>query len=65
MAKGGFTEQLLVKLDEEIVAGAERKLKESEKTRRRQRRRRRKGIEEQNLEDEGTTYAAGEFLTHR
>ena len=34
---------------------------EEEKSRRKQRRRRRKGLEEQNIEEEGTTYAAGEF----
>eukprot|EP00117_Sycon_ciliatum_P030880 scpid64997/ scgid24259/ len=44
-----------------VTLCAERKLKEAMKSRRRQRRRRRKGIEEQNLEEEGTTYAAGEF----
>ena len=56
-----FTEQLLAKLDRERVASAERKMKEGEKSRRKQRRRCRKGLEEQQLEGEGTTYAAGVF----
>ena len=60
-ATGGFTERLLVKLDEERVTAADRKLKVAEQSRRKQRRRRRKGLEEQNLDEEGTMYAAGEF----
>ena len=60
-ARGLFTERLLVKLDEERVSAAQKKMKEEEKCRRKQWRRRRKGLEEQNIEEEGTTYAAGEF----
>ena len=60
-AKGHLTQQFLVHQDAERVAGAERKMKKDEKHRRKQRRRRRKGLEEQNLEKEGSTYAAGGF----
>ena len=58
---GGFTERFLVKLDEERVTAADRKMKVAEQSPRKQRRRRRKSLEEQNLDEEGTMYAAGEF----
>ena len=60
-AEGHLTQQFLAHQDAERVAGAERKMKKDEKHRRKQRRRRRKGLEEQNLEKEGSTYAAGGF----
>ena len=43
------------------MTAADRKMKVAEQSPRKQRRRRRKSLEEQNLDEEGTMYAAGEF----
>lgn len=59
--QGHFTEEFLAQQDAKRVSAAERKVKVAEKMRRKQRRRRRKGLEEQILDLEGPTYAAGAF----
>ena len=58
---GYFTKQHLQLEDAGRVRKANRKASRQEKQRRKVRRRRRKGIEEQKLDDEGCTYAAGAF----
>lgn len=58
---GVFTERELRRQDAERRLKAARKMTESEKKRRKLRRRRRKGLAEQRLDLEGSTYAAGEF----
>lgn len=58
---GVFTEQSLRRQDAKRLNKAAKKMDEGEKKRRKVRRRRRKGLEEQQLDLEGVTYAAGEF----
>lgn len=58
---GEFTAAQLRREDDERVKKAARKAQEKEKKRRKVRRRRKKGLEEQRLDLEGTTYAPGEY----
>lgn len=60
-SRGQFTERYLQKEDVIRVKKASKKVTVAEKERRKLRRRRQKGIEEQRLDEEGPTYAAGGF----
>ena len=58
---GDFTYASLIRLDEDRRESARRKRSEETKKKRKKRRRIRKGVQEEEIEQEGTTYEAGFF----